>query len=78
MIQRPEQCEVARGESVLAGRGDPGLQEVEELLDPFGVGGGSRAGESSPTRREALNSSTGQASRTPNAASILNGLAGLQ
>ncbi|MET8453701.1 hypothetical protein [Streptomyces sp. NPDC005209] len=35
-----------------------------------GVGGGSRAGESSPTCREALNSSTGQTSRTPNAASI--------
>jgi hypothetical protein len=35
-----------------------------------GVGGGNTAAESSPTWRDALNSSTGQTNRTPNAASI--------
>jgi hypothetical protein len=39
-----------------------------------GVGGGNTAGDSSPTCRDALNSSTGQTSRTPNKASISTAL----
>ena len=70
VIQGPEHRVVPRGRTVLAGGGDPRLQELEELAHPPGVGGAATAGESSPTCREALNSSTGHTSRAPNAASI--------
>jgi hypothetical protein len=46
------------------------LRNSKNSVTRSGVGGGNTAAESSPTCREALNSSTGQASRTPNAASI--------
>ena len=46
------------------------FRNSKNSLTRSGDGGGSSAGESSPTCREALNSSTGHTSRTPNAASI--------
>jgi hypothetical protein len=78
VIQRPKQRVVTCGWGVLAGRRDPGFQELEEPGHPLGVGGSIESGESSPTCREALNSSTGLVNRIPNSASNLHGLTHLQ
>jgi hypothetical protein len=70
MIEGPEHRVVPRRRRVLTRSGDPGLEELEELAHPLRCRRRQRRRRIITHVTGGVNSSTGQTSRTPNAASI--------